>query len=210
MVLEVYYFPKIFKVSLGKSNMSQIIEKAKNLFLKNLSNYGKDPYNLKSHILEVEEWIKHLRKKYSEADEEVLVLSAWLHDIGHYPIKEEIDHAVTSEKIAKEFLTQENYSEEKIKKVLHCVRSHRCNDVMPQTIEAKILAFSDSASHMTTSMYFDMAKTDKVNKNNLRAHSKIERDYRDLSPFPEFQTELKPLFDAWKNLIKSYDELDFY
>ena len=151
----------------------EIIEKAKIEFIKMVKDFGSDPYNLLSHIPEVEKWGNFMIKKYPEADGEVVLLSAWLHDIGHYPVPTDIDHAIRSEQQAKEFLENQNYDKEKMNKVLHCVRAHRCRDVMPETLEAKIMAFIDSASHMTDSMYFSMAKDDKENKRDLRVYKKM-------------------------------------
>jgi hypothetical protein len=79
---------------------------------------------------------------------------------------------------------------------------------MPKSLEAKIMAFIDSASHMTDSMYFDMAKDAKEKKENFRVYAKMERDLRDLSSFPEIQKELTGLYNAWQNLIKEYEKIN--
>ena len=75
--------------------------------------------------------------------------------------------------------------EDEIKKVLHCVRSHRCDDVLLISIKAKIIAFADSAAHLTDDLYFDIARKDKERKKPFKVYSKIERDLRDLSLFPK-------------------------
>ncbi len=185
-----------------------IIEKTKNEFIKVINDFGKDPYQLLSHVPEVEKWAIYLLKKYPQADMEVVLLSVWLHDIGHYPVPADIDHAVRSEQRAREFLEKENYSNNKIDKVLHCVRAHRCNDIIPETLEAKIIACVDSASHMTSSLYFDIAKNDKENNREFKVYSKIERDYRDLAAFPEIQNKLKEIYETWIKLIKTYEKID--
>ncbi|MFH1682218.1 MAG: HD domain-containing protein, partial [Candidatus Woesearchaeota archaeon] len=142
-------------------------------------------------------------------DEEVVLLAVWLHDMGHYPVPTEIDHAIRSEERAKEFLKRYNYPTDKLNKVLHCVRAHRCRDVMPKSIDAKIISFADSASHMTEPMYFDMAKDDQENHREFRAYAKMERDFRDLGSFPEIQDELKELCEAWRRLLQAYEKIDF-
>lgn len=184
--------------------MSGILWKAKDLFEKKVSDYWSDPYNLIEHIWELERWTNYLCNRYKEADREIVLLWVYLHDIGHYPLPCEIDHAVRSEEIAKDFLTKEKYDEEKTKKVLHVVRAHRCADVIPESLEAKILAFCDSASHMTWNMYFPMCKDDEKEAKEFRVVSKIERDFRDLDFFPEIKKEIEPLYKAWKNLIEEY------
>ena len=80
-----------------------IIEKAKQLFYEKIDEFGSDPYRLLWHLPEVENWAKLLSKKFS-SNEEIVLLWVWLHDIWHYPIPTEIDHAIRGEKIATEFL----------------------------------------------------------------------------------------------------------
>lgn len=159
-------------------------------------------------MIEAERWAKYLFKKYPEADEEVVLLSVWLHDLGYYPIPTKIDQAVRSEERAKNFLEKENYSKEKIKKVFHCVRSHRSRDIIPDSLETKIIARIDSTSHMTTSMYFDMAEEDKTSKKEFRVYAKMNRDYQDLNSFPEIKKELTGIYKAWQELIKNYEKIE--
>jgi 23S rRNA maturation-related 3'-5' exoribonuclease YhaM len=187
--------------------MESIIEKAKSEFLKMVDDFGSDPYHLKPHVPEAEKWAKLMLKKYPEANEEGVLLAVWLHDFGHYPIPTEIDHAIRGEQRAREFLEKENYLKDNLEKVLHCVRSHRCKDVMPETLEAKIMAFSDSASHMTDTMYLDMVKTDEKGR-FARTYAKMERDFRDLAIFPEMQKELSEIYEAWQVLLKSYEKIN--
>jgi len=189
--------------------MINILEKTKKEFFKMVEDFGSDPYDLFSHIPEAEKWANYMIGKYSQIDGEVLLLSVWLHDIGHYPIPTKIDHAIRSEKRAKDFLEKENYPKDKLTRVLHCVRSHRCRDVMPSSFEAKVMAFVDSASHMTTSMYFSMAKDDKENNRKLEVFEKMKRDMRDLSAFPEIQEDLNDLFDGWNKLLRAFEKIDF-
>lgn len=188
--------------------MVDILSKAKEKFFQMITDYKSDPFYLKLHVPEAEKWAKHLLKKYPDLDAEVVLLAVWLHDIGHYPVNSEEDHAIISEKRAKTFLEEQNYSKNKMNKVLHCIRAHRCKDVMPNTFEAKIIAFVDSASHITDDLYFRMAKEDKEKKRAFRVYAKMERDFRDLSAFPEIQNELKELFETWKKLIKIYENLE--
>lgn len=89
--------------------MSEIIEKAKERFLRMIKESGSDPYHLSGHVPEVEKWARHILKSHPEADEEVVILGACLHDLGHYPVPTEIDHAIRGEERARTFLENENY-----------------------------------------------------------------------------------------------------
>ena len=179
-----------------------IIENARELFFKMIDDFGKDPRALRWHLTEVERRAKICLQDMS-ADEEIVMLWVRLHDVGHYPIQENVDHAVSGEKRAIEFLEAHGYDPEKIKRVAHCVRAHRCKDVLPETLEAKIIAFADSASHMTQNdLYIWMAK-----RSVDEAIAKLERDYRDLAQFPNLKEKASPLYLAWKNLLQTYEKV---
>ncbi|KKR21501.1 MAG: hypothetical protein UT48_C0007G0022 [Parcubacteria group bacterium GW2011_GWE2_39_37] len=174
-----------------------------------VQDFNSDPYGLVNHLKEMEKWAHFMIEKYPDVEQEIVLLSVWLHDIGHYPLPTDQDHAVRGEERARKFLEDHNYDDKKIEKVLHCVRAHRCRDVMPETKEAKIIAFIDSASHMTDTMYLDIVREDKNNKAEPRVFAKMERDFRDLSWFPEVQKDLSELYDSWKKLLEAYQKIDF-
>jgi hypothetical protein len=185
-------------------NNSSLLQKTKELMLGIIAQNGSDPWCLTSHLPEAQKWARFLTKNHPEADSEVVLFSVWLHDSGHYPITPE-DHAIKSEKIAKDFLEKEKFDPAKLALVLHCVRAHRCKDIMPRTLEAKILACADSASHMTDpSMYPSMIAEGRA----VAALEKLERDYRDTESFPEAQKKLKDFYDAWKKILTAYVDLN--
>lgn len=188
----------------------ELIEKAKKYFYKVIEETNPDVYNLTVHIPEAERWAKCIAKKYPDADEEVLLLAVWLHDISHYlamreSYKENQDHAVLSEKMAKEFLKEEGYNPQKLEMVAHCIRSHRCKDVMPSTLEAKLFAYIDSVSHFTWNPYVEMARDGRVDE----ALDKLDRDFRDLNAFPEMKKEVEFLYDDHKKFLEDYQKLDY-
>lgn len=177
--------------------MSQkLIEKAKQLFLKRIADHGEDPWELSIHVQEAEKWANKILNKYTEDNKDVIMLSLWLHDIGHYPIPVE-DHAIVSETIAKKFFIEENVDRELVNKVLHCVRSHRNRDIKPNSMEAKLFAMIDSVSHFTYIPYIKMAQDGRLDD----AIQKLERDYRDIKSFPDIEEEIRPLYLAFKNLL---------
>lgn len=161
-----------------------------------------DIYRLIVHITEVEKWARKFFELFPDADQEVVTLAVYLHDISQYCCGDE-DHAVASEKMAKEFLIKNKYDSSKSKQVLYCIRSHRCKDVLPQTLEAKIMAGLDSASHFTYNPYLSMAIEGKIQQ----AREKLERDYRDLEMFPEIKKLATPLYADWHKLLDDYEKL---
>ncbi|OQB05518.1 MAG: hypothetical protein BWY19_00980 [bacterium ADurb.Bin212] len=82
-----------------------IIKQAKEYQLGLIREHKSDPYDLVSHLAEAEKWANKMFDMYPKADKATVLLSLWLHDTGHYVGDKEIDHAVKSEKIARDFLS---------------------------------------------------------------------------------------------------------
>lgn len=184
------------KITKSLSNLDKVISKAKKYQLQIIKDYKKDPYGLVDHFAEMERWATRLFEIFPKANKNVVLLAIWLHDTGHYVGDPDIDHSIKSEKLAREFLTGRT-DDKIIQKVSHAVRSHRCKDVLPETIEEKIVACIDSASHMTDDVYIDIARSGRFNF----SLAKIERDFRDINLIPEIKKEIRPLYKAWVNLI---------
>jgi len=81
------------------------------------------------------------------ADVEVVKIAALLHDIGR--VKEDqsngtIDHALVGAEMAEKILKELSLEEELIKKIVHCIKTHRFRGShIPETIEAKVLFDAD-------------------------------------------------------------------
>lgn len=177
-----------------------IIQKSKELFL---SKALDDKVSVKDHVFEAEKWAEKILKKYPEANREVLLASVWLHDIGYFMGEKAIDHAVKAEKIADEFLG-DSVDEDLKKNILHCIRSHRNKDVMPETLEAKLMVVIDCASHFTGTLYMFLFS---YGRSVDMIMEKIDKDYADLSIFPEIQKTLQPVYESWKKLFNSLDNI---
>jgi len=175
-----------------------IIDQCKNHTISTAKERGNNKRILE-HISSVKKWAEFLLKHHVEADREVVVSAVWLHDIGRLVGDKQTDHAVNSEVESKRFLTAK-VDQPKLDAILHCVRAHRCADVQPKTVEAKIIAAADSAGHMTDIVYADMMFNGLGKQEALK---KIERDCRDINAFPELQEKLSQLYTSWKQLIES-------
>jgi len=128
-------------------NFKTIEKKVKNFVedecKKPSSNYGYDPFIF--HIIPVVNYAKKLADKFG-ADKEIVILSAWLHDIGSFMCGRE-NHHLTGAKIAAEKLKEFGYPENKIKQVADCILTHRGSQKLPpKTIEGQILAEADAMS----------------------------------------------------------------
>ncbi|MFQ6009551.1 MAG: HD domain-containing protein [Candidatus Aenigmatarchaeota archaeon] len=119
----------------------KVIELAKNTY---------DMMDWKYHVIPV---VKNSLKlaEIKNANREIVELAAYLHDIARADLKEHSkkDHDIRGAEIAYAFLTDLGYPEETAEKVASCIRTHRGSnrELVPETIEAKILTTADAMSH---------------------------------------------------------------
>jgi uncharacterized protein len=86
------------------------------------SKYGYEPYPC--HFVPMVKYAKKLAKRL-KADEEVVEIAAWLHDVGSI-IYGRDNHHITGAKIAEEKLKELGYPpEKKIELVKKCILNHR-------------------------------------------------------------------------------------
>jgi len=180
------------------------IEKIKSLLTDAATAGGPDYAYLFRHVPQVEKWAKKILLEYPDANSEVVLASVWLHDIGDIIGHKKNDHAVFSEKFVLDNLPVLGISNDVTKQIAHCVRAHRCRDVQPLTIEAKILAISDSLSHMTDSIYFELIELESIDF----VLDKLDRDYRDKSLLKlSFSGQIDTLYQSWKSLLLALKSL---
>lgn len=99
-----------------------------------------------SHVKRVYDLSMEIGKKEG-ADLEILQLAAYLHDVARRKEDEsrgKVDHASEGTKIARKILKKHGYSEKQVRKVLHCIQSHRFRkSKTPKSKEAKVLFDAD-------------------------------------------------------------------
>ncbi|MFA6514543.1 MAG: HD domain-containing protein [Patescibacteria group bacterium] len=112
--------------------------------LKPTSKYGYEPYAF--HFVPMVHYAEKLANELG-GDKEVILLAAWLHDIGSIVYGRE-DHHITGAKIAEEKLTEFGYPQEKIELIKKCILNHRGskNNVL-ESLEEKILVEADVLSN---------------------------------------------------------------
>jgi len=109
------------------------------------SHYGYEIFEF--HLSEVANYAEKLADKLN-ANKEVVLISAWLHDIGAiiYGRKE---HHITGAKIAEEKLTEFGYPKEKIELVKKCILNHRGSvDNHRESIEEQIISEADALANI--------------------------------------------------------------
>jgi HD superfamily phosphodiesterase len=184
---------------------SQLVLATREHFIKRMAE-GNPIHNwFQHHVEQVERWALKILDYYSNADREVVLAAVWLHDIGQENRENFATHEIFSEIETRRFFGSNGVGQEKIDKVAHCVRTHRCKpDAMPESDEAKIVAAADSASHITDMVYIHMLNHGSSKKSVL---AKLGRDIRDTQQLPQpLQEQLVPLQKAWKKLITAFPE----
>ena len=100
------------------------------------------------------------------------------------------------------FLPKMEISPEKIGEVAHCARAHKCGDVQPSTLEAKILAVANAVIHMTDFYYITMVS--RLSRET--ALNKLKKDIQIIKLLPDIEKETKPFCKAWKEILNTYPD----
>ena len=138
------------------------------------------------HIEAVAKNAEILANKYN-ADKEVCIIAAWLHDIASitdYDLYEE--HHIHGAKIADEILKQFKYDENKIEIVKNCILNHRgSTNNRRLSKEEQIIADADAISHFDSipSLLYLAYKEKKMSiEDGINfVKSKLERSFNKLS-----------------------------
>ena len=127
-----------------------------NQYLKN-NLPSKFIYHNFSHTENVVERIKEISQSYdelTEADKESLIIAGWFHDTG-YAVNPD-DHEIESQKIAEDFLKEQNYDKEKIQQVLKIIKATKVGET-PESLPEKIIKDAD-CGHFAKEEFEDVSE----------------------------------------------------
>lgn len=166
------------------------------------SKYGFEPYI--EHFIPTVKYSKDLAYKLG-ANEEIVEISAWIHDIGSIMVGRK-DHHITGAKIAEEKLKEFGYPEEKIVLVKNCVLHHRGSQKMELgTLEEQILAEADAMSAFDDIIgLFEIALVwEKLSRDEARKSvlQKLENKWSQLKT-EKSKEIIRPKYEAIKLLLK--------
>lgn len=168
-----------------------------------------DKWDWKYHIVPVVKYAKLLAKKLN-ANEELVELSALLHDIGRIKFGGE-DHEMTGIPEAEKILKKLGASQEVIDEVKHCIESHRGSGaIKPRTTIAKIVANADAMAHFDVIPVLVQVGLEKENNDIEKTfqwvYKKVERDWNDKLTIPQAKEMMKEKYKAIKLLFNSMRE----
>lgn len=166
------------------------------------SKYGYEPFVY--HFTPVVQYAEKLADELG-GDKEVIIISAWLHDIGSI-IHGREDHHITGAKIAEDKLTELGYPAEKIELVKKCIANHRgSRQDSRESIEEKILAEADVMSNFDNiSGIFKAAFVyENMDQGQVKVavRTKLENKYKQLH-FDVSKEIIKPKYEAVMLLLK--------
>lgn len=166
------------------------------------SRYGYEPFLF--HFIPMTEYAGKLADELG-GDKEVVLIAAWLHDIGSI-VHGRKDHHITGAKIAEEKLKELQYPAEKIELVKKCILNHRGSQQNGRdSIEEQIIAEADAISNFdniagifkAAFLYEDQTQGEA--KDSVR--QKLERKWEQLH-FENSKELIKPKFEAAMLLLK--------
>ena len=166
------------------------------------AKYGYDPY--KFHLIPMCVHAKKLAREFG-ADVEIVELASWLHDIGSIIYGRENHHSTGAE-IAERKLKKLNYPLDKIRKIKHCILSHRSsNGIKAKTLEAKIISDSDAISNFDNiaGIFKAAFVYEKQNEGEAKesTREKLQRKWNKLY-FEESKNLIREKYEAVMLLLK--------
>lgn len=166
------------------------------------SKYGYEPFPF--HFVPMVNYAEELADELG-GNKEVILIAAWLHDIGSIIYGRE-DHHITGMKVAEEKLKELQYPAEKIELIKKCILNHRGSqqngrDSIEEQIiaEADVLSNFDNIAGLFKAAFVYEDKTQGEAKDSVR--QKLERKWKQLH-FENSKKIIKPKYEAVMLLFK--------
>jgi putative nucleotidyltransferase with HDIG domain len=170
----------------------------------------------KMHQKEMVDCAEKLLRVY-KADEKVVIIACWLHDITKYQAKNNKKSINKFHKthhqdgcvFAGKFLKKYGISKEEIEAIAQCVLRHRNSPPFEaHGIEEKIVAAADVMSHFTSIFYltyFKFYPNDSMEEMAENQIGKLDRDWRDLQLLPKARVLVEKEYKILRKLIDNYN-----
>lgn len=166
------------------------------------SKYGYEPFPY--HFVPTVKYASALAREL-KADKEIVMIAAWLHDIGSI-IHGRKDHHITSTREAEKLLQKLKYPEERIERVKKCIFNHR-GSIKNKcvSLEEKIISDADAMSNFdnisgifkAAFVYENLEQGEAKNSVKKKLQNKWEQLYFDKS-----KELIRPRYEAAMLLLK--------
>jgi len=153
------------------------------------------------HILVVKDNVNWLCDYLPEADREVCILGAYLHDLQRIRHIDD-DHEQAGALEAKKILEEYNYPIETITKVQEIISTHSGKDGnLPTSIEGWILCSADGMAHLQDDFFLRIALMGERNIDDYTpwCMRKIERNWNNKIHFDFAKDRMRETYEATKN-----------
>jgi putative nucleotidyltransferase with HDIG domain len=167
-----------------------------------------DPY----HVLVVADNAEKIANVQG-ADASLCIAGALLHDIADAMTKRSDEsHEEKSLMVAKNLLTKAGFSEAEIENIItEVILPHSCRDILPVTLEGKVLATADAMAHFQTDFYLYFSRQWPHFKGEAGTYEafkswslkKIEKDFSKKIFFEEYKKEVEESFNILRMFLKS-------
>lgn len=157
-----------------------------------------------NHVLVVADLTERIATA-QHAKIELAVAGALLHDIADAVMaRKNPEHTTKSFALAVTLLRESGFSAEETDFVVNqVIRPHGCNELLPTTLEGKVMATADGAAHLLTDLYplfcwrhYGPEDDYKVFKEWVLV--KLEKNYHKKLFFDDVKQEVLPRYEALK------------
>lgn len=165
-------------------------------------------WGYKNHVLVVAELAEKIAKKHG-GNVEFVVAGALLHDVADAVMaRKRPEHEQKSLQMAENLLQQSGFSPKDTAFIVQeIIKPHSCNDeLMPTTLEGKIVATADGAAHFTTDFYLVFCWRHYGPKDDYYVYKKwvlekLEKNIGKKLFFEDVRQEVTPRYQALKALF---------
>lgn len=169
-------------------------------------NPNADPWSkwgYENHVLVVAKKAEELARKYN-ANIEYCITGALLHDIADaITLRADKNHEEKSRKLAREILEKAGFEKEEADYIIEkMIVPHSCRELLPETLDGKVLATADSFGHLGTEfyLYFSWMHYGASEYQEFKnwVFRKIERDFHRKIFFGDEKKELEKNYMSLK------------
>jgi len=157
-----------------------------------------------NHVLVVAGLAENIAKT-QHADVERAVAGALLHDIADaVTVRRDPAHEAKSLALADELLRKSGFSEKDVVYIVdEIIKPHSCKELMPTTLEGKVVATADGAAHFLTDFYplfcwRHYGGQDDYNAFKAWMFAKMEKDITKKFFFDDIKQQVLPRYEALK------------